>query len=268
MQIINQIVIGFVVFFLLFTAIEKSFPAIKQKKIFRKGFVLDLAYWVMAPTINTLIKKICVFAVVVLIALLLGLDLNENVAKGFGPIAQQPQWLLIIEILFFGDLISYWTHRWFHRSRLWKIHAIHHSSTHLDWLSSVRVHPFNQAISNSISVAILLSLGFPLDILKGYLPFLIVYSVLLHANVSWTYGPLRYVIASPAFHRWHHTTETYGLDKNFAGLFPIIDIIFGTFYLPKHQQAQEFGVLDNDIPDSLIGQLLYPFKRSQSTTKS
>lgn len=263
MQTLFQIVFGFVVFFILFTVIEKVFPAIKTKPIFRQGYRLDLAYWVLAPTLNVLIKKICVFAVIILVALVLGLELNQNIVKGFGPVAQQPPGLLVLEIVFLGDLIGYWTHRWFHQASLWKIHAIHHSSTELDWLSSVRVHPLNQAIGNSISVAIMLALGFPLTLLAAYLPFLIIYAVLLHANVSWSFGPLRYVIASPAFHRWHHTSESQGLDKNFAGLFPLFDIVFGTFYLPKDKQPSEFGVLDNDIPETLLGQLLYPFRRKK-----
>jgi sterol desaturase/sphingolipid hydroxylase (fatty acid hydroxylase superfamily) len=78
--------------------------------------------------------------------------------------------------------------------------------------------------------------------------------------VSWTYGPLRYVFASPAFHRWHHTSEEEGLDKNFAGLFPFIDVIFGTFYMPVERQPQRFGILHNDVPEGLLGQLVYPFR--------
>jgi sterol desaturase/sphingolipid hydroxylase (fatty acid hydroxylase superfamily) len=54
--------------------------------------------------------------------------------------------------------------------------------------------------------------------------------ILLHANLPWTFGPLRNALASPAFHRWHHTWEAEGMDRNFSGLFPWIDLLFGTFY--------------------------------------
>jgi sterol desaturase/sphingolipid hydroxylase (fatty acid hydroxylase superfamily) len=39
----------------------------------------------------------------------------------------------------------------------------------------------------------------------------------------------RSVIASPRFHRWHHTGEAEARDKNFAGLLPLCDILFGTY---------------------------------------
>jgi sterol desaturase/sphingolipid hydroxylase (fatty acid hydroxylase superfamily) len=108
---------------------------------------------------------------------------------------------------------------------------------------------------------VFLLLGFPLNIVAGYLPFIVFYAVLLHANISWDFGFLRSVLASPRFHRWHHTKETEAIDKNFAGLFPLFDIIFGTYYMPKDKQPSEFGVKD-PIPMSLWGQLSYPFRKN------
>ena len=58
------------------------------------------------------------------------------------------------------------------------------------------------------------------------------YAIFVHANVPWSFGPLRYVIATPAFHRWHHAAEEQGLNHNFAGLFPLFDLLFG---IPGHQ---------------------------------
>lgn len=66
--------------------------------------------------------------------------------------------------------------------------------------------------------------------------------------------------ATPAFHRWHHATEEEGLDKNFAGLFPWIDMMFGTFHLPRGRRAEKFGVAE-EVPRDLLGQLAYPFTR-------
>jgi len=268
MQTLIQIATGFAVFFVLFTLLEKLFPAIRQKRVFRQGYRLDMVYWVLAPTINALIKKAAVIAALVLVALALGLKLDDSIKDGFGPIARQPLGWLVLEVLVVGDFVSYWTHCLFHRGRLWKIHAVHHSSTELDWLSSVRVHPLNQAINSAISVAVLVAMGFPLDIMKGYLPFIIVYGVLLHANVPWSFGLLRYVIASPRFHRWHHTSEDHGMNKNFAGLFPLFDLLFGTFYMPRGEQPKHFGVRGNDVPESLWAQMVYPFRRKPRSKAS
>ena len=61
--------------------------------------------------------------------------------------------------------------------------------------------------------------------------------------------------------RWHHTTEEEGLDKNFAGLFPFIDLLFGTFYMPPGRQPHRFGITNDDVPAGLVAQLVYPFRR-------
>src|SRR5262249_30149291 len=108
----------------------------------------------------------------------------------------------------------------------------------------------------------ILLLGLPPTILAAYVPFLTFWAIFIHANVPWSLGPLRYVIASPAFHRWHHTSEEEGLDKNFAGLFPFLDALFGTLHLPAGQQPQRFGLLGEEVPEGLLGQLLYPFRRA------
>jgi len=96
-------------------------------------------------------------------------------------------------------------------------------------------------------------------VVAAYAPFLTFHALLLHTNVPWTFGPLRYVVSSPAFHRWHHTTETEGLDKNFAGLFPFIDMAFGTFYMPPGRQPARFGIVADDVPEGIFRQLVHPF---------
>jgi sterol desaturase/sphingolipid hydroxylase (fatty acid hydroxylase superfamily) len=133
----------------------------------------------------------------------------------------------------------------------------------VDWLSSVRLHPVNDAVARIVQVLPLYWLGFNGLVLAGIVPLLTFYALFVHANVSWTFGPLRYVLASPAFHRWHHTSEEEGLDKNFSGLFPFIDLAFGTFYLPPDRQPQRFGIVGDDVPDGLVGQLLYPFRSAR-----
>ena len=40
-----------------------------------------------------------------------------------------------------------------------------------------------------------------------------------------------------------------------------IDVIFGTFYMPAGRQPQRFGVLGDEVPDGLLAQLAYPFRR-------
>ena len=45
-------------------------------------------------------------------------------------ISRQPVLLQLLEFLILADFIGYWSHRPFHKvARLWRIHAVHDSST-------------------------------------------------------------------------------------------------------------------------------------------
>ena len=262
-------IIGFfiVLFFLgvAFTLIEKRFAANKHKKVFRKSWKLDFFYFLFNPSVGEFLKKASAFIVIVpLYILVVGeIPTEETFQQGFGPLGAQPLWLQAIQILVIADFIGYWTHRrLFHTSpRYWKIHAVHHSSENLDWLASARLHPLNEIINTLVFAVPLVLLGWSPISVASITPFLILHGLMLHANVNWTYGKLRYVISSPVFHRWHHTKINEGGMKNFAGLFPIWDILFGTFYMPKGQYPQNFGI-DENMPESFKGQMLYPFKKN------
>ena len=49
-------------------------------------------------------------------------------------------------------------------------------------------------------------------------------------------------------------------EKNFASTFPILDLLFGTFYMPKQALPGAYGVADKGFPAGFGAQLLYPFK--------
>jgi sterol desaturase/sphingolipid hydroxylase (fatty acid hydroxylase superfamily) len=156
------------------------------------------------------------------------------------------------------DLVGYWTHRWHHTTDLWRLHRVHHSTEHVDWLASVRAHPLNEVVQRVPPAILLVLLGFDLRIVAGVAPALAIYALFLHADVPWRYGPLRYAIASPAFHRWHHALLVPGMPPvgcNFAGLLPLWDLLFGTYFVPDHPPAA-FGVEDGPAPAGFWGQLL------------
>jgi sterol desaturase/sphingolipid hydroxylase (fatty acid hydroxylase superfamily) len=245
--------------------LERLRPALKGQRVLRRGFRTDLGYWFFTPLVTRALTRAAVVAAVVLLALRAGVPLDREHLRAFAEgsgraIQAQPLWLQALEVLLLGDLVGYGMHRLFHRGRLWRFHAIHHSSRDVDWLSSVRLHPVNDVLTKLAQVVPFVLLGFAPAVLAGYAPFLTFHALLLHANLPWTFGPLRYVVSSPAFHRWHHTTEAEGLDKNFAGLFPFIDVVFGTFHMPQGRRPERFGILDDDVPPGLLRQLAYPFR--------
>ena len=90
------------------------------------------------------------------------------------------------------------------------------------------------------------------------------YNFFIHSNLRWTFGPLRYVFVSPAYHRWHHSDQAAAQDKNFAVMFLFIDLALGTFYLPKDLMPETTGLsaLEKPLhPRTFAGQLLHPFRK-------
>ena len=59
-----------------------------------------------------------------------------------------------------------------------------------------------------------------------------VQATFIHANVRFEFGPLKWLVATPQFHHWHHAAEREAIDKNFAVHLPVLDAMFGTMYLP------------------------------------
>lgn len=258
---IQGIVISFVVLAALFFVAQKLWPSIPRQKTFRCGFLTDLAYWAFTPLVTRTITPLAVAIALIPLALIHGIEPRDLrlLVQGHGPLAEQPLWLQAIQIFVIGDFIGYWQHRWFHGGWRWRFHAIHHSSVELDWLSSVRLHPVNDMLARIIAAVPIVALGYNVAAVAAFTLFTTLYAITLHANLKWTYGPMRFVIASPAFHRWHHSSEAEGQDKNFAGFFPVWDLVFGTFYMPKGRQPEQFGVND-PVPRGLLGQLVYPFR--------
>ena len=248
--------VGFTILFGLF---EHLSPADTYSPIRRQGLTLDLVYWFFTPLITKILTN-CVLAGLLIAGFLLqGRPLDATLLDGYGPLGRQPLWLQTLEILILGDFIDYWTHRGFHTSRYWRFHAIHHSSMQMNWLSASRMHPINDLITRICQVTPIVLIGFSAKGVILVVPMLVFYVLLLHSNVSWTFGPFRYLLVSPAYHRWHHTSDPEGIDKNFAGIFPIWDLLFGTYYFPA-ALPQKYGVHRDPVPESLIGQLMYPFR--------
>ena len=258
-----RILISLVILSLLFGAIEFAAPALPAQRRLRSGWRTDLGYWLLTPVFTRQTTRLAVVLVLLPLLWLVGRPLQrEQLLVGFGPVAQWPFAVQVMAVVVSADFIGYWCHRAFHREGLWPFHAIHHSSTELDWLSAVRVHPVNDALTTVAQAVPLILLGFPPMVAAAYAPLLTLYAIGLHANVSWDFGPLRRVISSPRFHRWHHTSAQEGLDRNFAGLLPIWDQLFGTFYMPRDRQPTRFGTT-TPVPTRFWAQLLWPFRQKR-----
>jgi sterol desaturase/sphingolipid hydroxylase (fatty acid hydroxylase superfamily) len=218
-----------------------------------RAVATDFMYWFVVPLFTRICRTMMLIAGV---ALLFG-----GKDPQFLPVQGLPLWQQCLAILLIQDVILYWAHRLFHTRPAWKFHAIHHSPKVLDWMSTGRSHFVNNLLTFSLADVAVLLMGFAPAALVVLTPFNLAYSAMVHANLNWTFGPLRYLFASPVFHRWHHTTQEEGLDKNFASTFPLLDVIFGTFYMPPGKLPEQFGNGDPDFPEGFWGQFIHPFTK-------
>jgi hypothetical protein len=138
-------------------------PVIRLVATPRRGFWTDLVYWAFTPLVTRVVTGAGVaIAVFPLAYAIYGALDRDLIMRGFGPLSRLPLWLQGLAILVLGDFIGYWMHRWFHGARLWRFHAVHHSSVDLDWLSAVRLHPVNDVVMRVAGVLPILLLGFAL----------------------------------------------------------------------------------------------------------
>jgi sterol desaturase/sphingolipid hydroxylase (fatty acid hydroxylase superfamily) len=239
-----------------FWACNDAAPWWKKREI-----VTDVVYWFFVPVFARVVR---IGLLVVGASLVFKInDADELIAfydNGHGPLAQLPLWAQAIIFLVASDFMLYWLHRMFHGGEFWRYHAIHHSSEELDWISAARFHPIN-LILGTISVdVILLMAGISPNIMLWVGPFNTFHSAFVHANLNWTLGPFRYVLATPVFHRWHHTPLEAGGNTNFAGTFPLWDILFGTFRMPANELPGNYKD-EAAVPTEIVGQLAFPFRR-------
>ena len=112
----------------------------------------------------------------------------------------------------------------------WHFHRLHHSATEFNVITGIRIS-IAETFFNDIVILILLSLIFGLPSPKIVLLVMFVYAIidlLQHSDLPWDYGIVGYVIASPRYHRMHHSTHAEDLDTNYGNIFSFWDYWFGT----------------------------------------
>jgi len=250
---VSKLAVWLVLLVAIFVPLERLF-ALHPAKIFRKQVGVDLAWYF----INSLLPAAI---------LAIPLSLLANLLRGANPfglysaVAIWPLWIKFPLMFVVNDIGAYWGHRASHvYPFLWRFHAIHHSAEHLDWLVNTRAHPFDMVFTRLAGLAPLYLLGLvqstgPALNTEVLLVMVVgtLWSFFIHANIRLRLGPLEWLISTPAFHHWHHTNDEHR-DRNFAAIFPWIDRVFGTAWLPNHWPPV-YGI-NAKISPKLSGQLL------------
>ncbi|MGH8233866.1 MAG: sterol desaturase family protein [Rhodanobacteraceae bacterium] len=236
----------------IFVPLERL-AGIKRQAFFRPQFLTDLGYY----AINSVLVGVILGAPLVL----MGAAVHQIIPSAvLDTIAAWPAGVRLVVALLVGEIGFYWGHRLTHEVPfLWRFHSIHHSAKHVDFLTNTRAHPVDMVFARTLGFIPVIALGLTGGSGTVTALFLVLgtmWGFFIHANVRWRFGFLEHVIATPFFHRWHHTNDPRR-DRNYAAMLPFVDHLFGTYQSPDEWPAG-YGI-DAPMPASLGGQLLDPF---------
>lgn len=239
----------------LFVPIERLFPRQREQPILREEWRADLFYYL----VSSLLVQVLTFLTFMPAKTILALAPLTSVRAWVGALPFVVQFVMI---MFLTDLVQYWVHRAFHRVPwLWKFHAVHHSARSMDWMAGARMHFLEIFALRATTVLPMFVLGFSAAAMNSYIFVVYLYSTFVHANLNWRFPIIEKLLVTPRFHHWHHGLEDEAVDVNFAIHFPLLDRVFGTFYLPENKWPSGYGVQGHPVPRGYLRQFKYPFAR-------
>jgi sterol desaturase/sphingolipid hydroxylase (fatty acid hydroxylase superfamily) len=167
------------------------------------------------------------------------------------------------------DLVYYLIHRMQHGIPWWwALHSLHHSQRQLSCWSNDRDHYLDDLLEALIVAGVSLLIGvsptdFALLVLSGEL-----LQNLGHTNVRLRFGPvLEKMLVDPRYHRLHHMRVDPQRPqlhaRNYAFIFPLWDIVFGTalFGEPVHPTGVGDPMVDADNQRGIVAQQLVTLRR-------
>ena len=251
---LDWFLLNLILYSLVFIPIERWFARLPQQGIFRTGWRTDLTYFFVSALLVQVTTILTLRPAMVFFDWAAAPTLQATVRA-------LPGILQFAVLIVVADFTQYWVHRAFHAvPMLWRFHAVHHSAEHMDWLAGSRLHLVDVAVTRGLTYVPIYILGFADGPLFAYLVLVSAQATFIHANVRFTFGPLRYLVATPHFHHWHHAADAEGVDKNFAVHLPILDVVFGTAHMPERWPTA-YGIAGGARPPAgYLRQLLWPFR--------
>ena len=256
-----RLLVWLVLLMILFIPAERLWWVHKQK-VLRKALPADLVYFFINSVLPATILGLPLYYLGVATHKVLPYHIHLWVDA-------MPAWLQLTAAFLAGQLGAYWGHRWSHEIPfLWRFHAVHHSAEDMDFLVNTRAHPLDMAFTRLCGYIPLFLFGLvqPPASAGVLTPIVIVlvgtfWGFFVHANVRWRFGPLEWLIATPAFHHWHHTRGEH-VDRNYAATLPWLDLLFGTYYLPRKTWPAQYGT-ETPVSSNMASQLLDPIISSK-----
>jgi lathosterol oxidase len=255
---LDWFVLSLILYSAVFVPLERLFAQRPEQPLFRDTWPTDFTYFFVSAFFVQVISLITLRPAMVLF----DWARVSAVQVWIHGLPGAAQFVLMVVV---ADLTQYWTHRAFHAVPwLWRFHAVHHSADQMDWLAGSRLHLLDIAVTRGLTYVPIYLLGFAPVPLAVYLVFVSAQATFIHANVRFEFRALQWILATPRFHHWHHAAEPEAVDTNFAVHLPLLDVLFGTAYLPNRWPAA-YGLHQGATPPrGYLRQLAWPFRSRRS----
>ncbi|HTJ84748.1 MAG TPA: sterol desaturase family protein [Polyangiaceae bacterium] len=234
----------------MFTPLERAFPARSGQRILRPHVLVDGCFFLGQYLVFAGIATRALDGVHAGVARLVPLGVATFAARA-------PVLAVGLASIVLGDVAMYWFHRASHRfDFLWRFHAVHHTSEHLDWVAAHREHPVDGVLTQIVMNLPAMILGLPYEAVGALIVLRGVWAVFIHSNVALDVGPLRWILGAPELHHWHHA-KVRSTEHNFANLAPWLDRLFGTYHRPTGRETWALGI-DESHPRDWARLLVWP----------
>ena len=254
---------GLIIISLVIWSLEVLFPWRKEQKFFRKDFWLDGFYMFF----NFFLFSIAISGIYDLLEhLFYCVGLNPK-SFAFVNILDFPLAIQLLVFFVILDFVQWVTHILLHKIPLfWQFHKIHHSVKEMGFAAHLRYHWMENILYKPLKTfGVMLLGGFEPE--QAYIVHFIAVAIghLNHANIKFSWGPLKYLLNNPIMHLHHHAYELpkgkFGV--NFGISLSLWDYLFNTHHVPDSDGSIKIGFPgDEKLPNSFLKQLLYGFKKT------
>ncbi len=175
-----------------------------------------------------------------------------------------PYWLGAVLFLLVRDFLEFAFHRAQHSvPLLWSMHSLHHSDPDMSALTTGRHFWGDQVIKNVTIWPLAMLIIAPTPTMIGLYTLISLWNYVVHARLPVSFGPLSWLLNSPAYHRRHHSSLPEHYNSNYAALFPIFDVIFRSYNRPHGWPPTGL----ESKPESLIDVLAWPVRQDRRATE-
>jgi ornithine lipid hydroxylase len=185
--------------------------------------------------------------------------LSEPASYGIWP----RHWPMAVQAtmgIIIAEFPLYWAHRLGHKwPYMWRFHQVHHSVTKLWIVNTGRFHFMDSLIKIVGSMAILMALGAPMEVIHWLMAVTAFIGMMTHCNVEMRFGWLSWWFNTPELHRWHHSKDLREGNKNYCENIMLWDHLFGTYFRESWRRPPATIGIKEFMPPKFSHQIIWPF---------